>query len=293
MTTIRWTTTALAAMAAALALPAPAHAAGPMLPDGRIGYTDSPLLPWTAGWRKHDPDRPQPPKVTPGINGAAPSDAVVLFDGRDTSAWASNGWTLAEGALVCGKGDLETRAAFGSCQLHLEWMTPDPPGDQPMNRGNSGVFFMGRYEFQIFDSFSQPLYADGIAASVYGETPPLAAAALPPGRWQTFDLVFLAPEFDGGRVARPARLTAFHNGVLVQYDTEIRGPCAHKSIAPYRPHEARLPLKLQSHGSPVRFRNIWIRPFDRGDLEAQDGRGRGAKPGTAPATAAPSGTPKH
>lgn len=252
-------------MAIALSAVSQVPAAGPMLPDGRIGYTDSPALPWAPPWRKHDPDRPQPPKVTPGpgaVAAGAPSDAAVLFDGRDTSAWKSNGWTVVDGALVCGKGDLETVESFGSCQLHLEWRTPDPPGSNLMNRGNSGVFLMSQYEFQIFDSFTQPLYADGIAASVYGETPPLANACLKPGEWQTFDIVFTAPVFADGKLVRPPYLTAFHNGVLVQNHTEIHGPCAHKQIAPMKPHPPKMPLKLQSHGSPVQFRNVWIRAME-------------------------------
>lgn len=231
--------------------------------SGVPGYKDTPILPW-CNFHKHDPDRPLPPVVTPGqpsFDGAkAPSDALVLFDGEDLSLWEPCSWKLVDGAMEATSGDLTTKASFGSCQLHVEWRTPNPPQGDPMNRGNSGVFFMSQYELQIFESSTEKIYADGMAGALYGETPPLVNACRKPGEWQSFDVVFEAPIFQGNQTTRPATITVFHNGLLIQDHTEIRGPCAHRDIAPYKPH-GPLPLKLQAHGSPVQFRNIWIRPL--------------------------------
>ncbi len=239
--------------------------------DGTVvGYKDTPVLPWAEPYRVHDPDRPWPPVVAPGVRsrgaqaGTAPSDALVLFDGGDLSAWRDAGWTVEDGVLVAGKGDLVTVETFGDCQLHLEWQAPDPPRGKMTNRGNSGVFFMGKYEIQIFDSYTEKIYPDGIAGAVYGETPPLVHPARKPGRWQSYDIVFTAPVFADGTVVEPATVTMLFNGVLVHFNTEIRGPCAWRKIAPYKPHPPKLPLKLQAHGNPVRFRNIWIRRLELG-----------------------------
>lgn len=238
--------------------------------DGKsVGYTDTPKLPWTSGpFFKHDPDRPLPPEVTPGTPstadrpGTVPSDAIVLFDGKNTEKWKPNQWKLESGVLTAAGGDLETLDSFGDCQLHLEWSAPNPPQGSQMDRGNSGVFMMSRYEIQISDSFTEKIYADGSAASVYGETPPMVNATRPPGQWQVYDIIFKAPVFKDGKLASPARLTMFHNGLLVHLDTEIHGPVAWRTIAEYQPHPDKQPLKLQYHGNPVRFRNIWIRPLD-------------------------------
>jgi hypothetical protein len=229
-----------------------------------VGYQDTPILPWTK-YHKHDPDRPQPPKVTPGqpTSPAAPSDAVVLFDGDDLDRWQSSQWRMEDGALVVTAGDLVTKQSFGDCQLHLEWQAPDPPRGKKFDRGNSGVFFMQRYEIQICDSYTEAVYPDGSAAAVYGETPPLVNATRPPGQWQSYDIFFTAPRFDGDRLVEPATVTMLHNNVLVHLGTVIHGPVSHRTIKPYEPHPARLPLMLQAHNNPVRFRNIWIRPLDR------------------------------
>ncbi|HXH06518.1 MAG TPA: DUF1080 domain-containing protein [Vicinamibacterales bacterium] len=224
-------------------------------------------------WAIHDPDRPPPPVVTPGTPstderpGRAPSDATVLFDGTDLSGWAgADGgparWKIGDGFMevVAGSGDIVTRQAFGDCQLHVEWAAPVPPRGEGQGRGNSGVYLMGLYEVQVLDSYENRTYADGQAAAIYGQFPPLVNASLPPGRWQTYDIVFRAPRFGpGGRLLRPARITVFHNGVLVQDAVEPTGPTAHKRRPPYAPHPSRLPLRLQDHGNPVRYRNIWIR----------------------------------
>jgi hypothetical protein len=242
--------------------------------DGKaVGYKDTPTLPWTKSYHKHDPDRPLPPRVTPGgpsTNdkvGSAPSDAVVLFDGKGTDAWKPNKWRVEKGELLVTEGDIETVQSFGDCQLHIEWQAPNPPQGEQMNRGNSGVFFMSRYEVQICDSFTETIYPDGSAASIYGETPPLVNATLDPGKWQSYDIVFTAPRFKDGKVEKPGVVTMFHNGLLVHLNTPIHGPVSWRTIAQYEAHPATQPLKLQAHGNPVRFRNIWVRPL--GDTAAE------------------------
>jgi hypothetical protein len=236
--------------------------------DGKaVGYKDTPILPW-ARYHKHDPDRPLPTEVVPGDPstqeqvGTAPSDAIVLFDGTDTSQWQPNEWKIENGELEATKGDIDTKQSFGDCQLHLEWQAPDPPRGPQMNRGNSGVYLMSRYEVQIADSYTEKIYPDGSAAAIYGETPPMVNATLPPGKWQTYDIIFTAPVFDGDKLVKPATVTMFHNGLLVHHNTVIHGPCAWREIVPYELHPPKQPLRLQAHGNPVRFRNIWVRPLD-------------------------------
>lgn len=234
---------------------------------------NAPQIPDTP-WRVHDLRRPQPPLVTPGARACAataspPSDAVVIFDGRDMNGFTADPralWTLSNGELV-GSGTqsnrLATRAAFGDVQIHLEFATPRPPEGIWQYRGNSGIFLMGRYEVQILDSFDNPTYADGQAAALYGQVPPLANASRPPGTWQCFDVAFSAPRFDAnGGLRAPARITLFHNSVLVQNDAVFLGPTEFAKLAPYQAHAAELPFTLQDHGdrgSRVRFRNIWAR----------------------------------
>lgn len=225
-------------------------------------------------WLAHDRDRPLPPVVTPGTSstqdqpGRPPSDAVVLFDGKDLTPWvAMDGgptkWTVKEGALVCvpGSGYVRTLQSFGDCQLHIEWAAPTPVEGSSQGRGNSGVFFgLHRYEIQVLDSYENKTYADGSAASIYGQYPPLVNASRPPGEWQTYDLIWTAPRFDAeGALLSKARLTAFHNGVLVQNDVELTGPDPWIGRPPYRAHPERLPIAMQDHGNPVRYRNIWVR----------------------------------
>lgn len=221
-------------------------------------------------WPIHDRERPAPPVVRPGPGGggAPPADAIVLFDGKDLSRWRSQkgggpaGWKVEGGYMevVKGTGGIETVQGFGDCQLHVEWASPRPAVGQDQDRGNSGVFLMGRYEVQVLDSFESATYPDGQAAAVYGQYPPLVNASRPPGEWQSYDIVFRAPRFAAdGSLQRTARLTVFHNGVLVQDAVELSGPTAHKSRPPYAVHPEKLPISLQDHSHPVRFRNVWVR----------------------------------
>jgi hypothetical protein len=237
--------------------------------------TDMPL--------QHDESRPQPKVIDPGTPptadrpGTPPSDAVVLFDGKDLSKWRSSKdgsparWKVAGGVLEVAPdaGEIRTEQAFGDCQLHVEWAAPPPAGGKGQDRGNSGVFFGGgRYEVQVLDSYGNTTYPDGQAAALYGQYPPLVNASRPPGQWQAYDVVFRGPRFDGaGKLLRPARVTVFHNGVLVQENRELIGPTANKARPPYTAHPEKLPIALQDHHHAVRFRNIWLREL--GDEEAQ------------------------
>jgi Domain of Unknown Function (DUF1080) len=222
--------------------------------------------------------------VPPVVNappGQPPSDAVVLFDGTNLDAWEpvrEDGlrWKIEDGAMVVVPSprpcDQRTNRAFGDVQLHLEWRAPAAAKGKGQDRGNSGVFFMGLYELQILDSFNNPTYVNGQAAAVYKEQAPLVNASRSPGEWQSYDVIFVAPRFGpDGALLKPARITAFHNGVLVQHDVALTGPTPngptfHRSTLPtYEPHPARLPLVLQDHRQAVAFRNIWIRELDLPD----------------------------
>jgi Domain of Unknown Function (DUF1080) len=224
-------------------------------------------------WPIHSTSRPQPRVVDPGVFTASvppPSDAIVLFNGRSLDNWRSADdaqkparWRVRDGYMevVAGTGAISTAQAFGDVQLHVEWMTPTPVSGEGQNRGNSGVFLMGRYEVQVLDSYQNPTYPDGQAGAIYGQHPPLVNASRAPGEWQTYDIVFVGPRFDAaGRLLRPARVTVFHNGVLVHNGVTLTGPSAHRARPPYAAHADALPIVLQDHGQPVRFRNIWARP---------------------------------
>ena len=237
--------------------------------DPNLGFTDTPFLP-NSPWRVHDLSRPQPPVVEPGKTlGLPPSDAVVLFDGKNLSQWerekggaAIEG--LEDGCLnILKAGDLCTKRKFGDCQLHFEWATTPKvdTGNKPSWWGNSGVFFLGKYELQVTQSYDNKHKADGHAAAIYGQTPPLVNAARKPGEWQIFDVVFSAPRFNGDKLLKPAYFTVFWNGVLVQYRTACMGTTRYKTFPVYDCHDMTGPIKLQQHGSAVRFRNIWLRPL--------------------------------
>ena len=230
--------------------------------SGVYGYTDTPKLPWCQ-WLVHDPDRPNPKRVDPGKPGPpapVPADAIVLFDGKDTSQWEALGdWKIEDGCLVSGDSHFATKSSFGDIQLHLEYMGPAHFEGPWYNRGNNGVLLMGLFEIQIFDSFNEKIYPDGACAAIYGQTPPLVNVTRPPGEWQSFDIAFIAPKFDGEKLLSPARVTVFHNGVLVQLNEEIHGETGHRIVPEYKHHISKGPLAFGGHGCPVRFRNIWLR----------------------------------
>jgi len=263
-TTIRFGSILAAAAAASLAA-----VTAPKLPqDPKPGYRDTPQLP--SGWRVHDAERPRPPAVDPGPARdpvPPPADATVLFDGTNLDAWRGRDgaakWTIADGAMQVNRtGDIETKAGFGDCQLHVEWCAPNPAKGESQGRGNSGVFLFGRYEVQVLDSYDNPTYADGQASALYGQNPPLVNACRPPGQWQTYDIFFRAPRFAAdGSVLAKARVTVVHNGIVTQLDEELLGQTSHRALPKYEAHGPTGPIRLQDHGDPVRFRNIWVRPL--------------------------------
>lgn len=224
-------------------------------------------------WPQHSKERPTPKVVAPGayVSQAPPADAIVLFGGASLSKWKQESgsaakWRIVDGAfeVVPNTGTLVTADSFGDAQLHIEWMSPKPAKGTDQDRGNSGVFFAGRYEVQVLDSYGNITYADGQAASLYGQFPPLVNASRPPGEWQTYDIVYHRPRFDGaGKLLKAARFTVIHNGVLVQDNMELVGPTANQSRPPYEKHADRLPISLQDHGHPVRFRNVWVRDLEK------------------------------
>jgi hypothetical protein len=259
-------------------------------PPGRGPFDGSPVgsqLP-DQKWLVHDHSRPQPRKVTPGVpipTPSAPSDAIVLFDGKDLSKWnaVSFGgrrggggsqpgqqppqaqstepqWKIVDGHAEM-RGGIVTKESFGDIQLHVEWMTP--PVEDPMRvgqqRGNSGIVFMGRYEVQVLSSYDNPTYADGGAGAMYGVYPPMVNPCLPEGQWNTFDFVFEAPRFEGDKLVKPAFCTLFFNGVIVHNRAQFLGSTAHEPLAAYMPHPPELPLQLQGHVGPAWYRNIWVR----------------------------------
>lgn len=227
------------------------------------GYDHTPFYPGSK-YRVHDPTRPQPPRVVPpssdgAMGTTAPADAIVLFGGDSLDLFEEHDWTVEAGTAIVGSDSLVTKQEFGSCQLHIEWQTPTLLGDNAGNMGNSGVYFMEKYELQIFDSYSCRIYADGSAGAIYGQTPPLVNVCRRPGEWQSFDVVFNSPVFKDGELVSPPTITVLHNGVLVQNQTPIKGPTVHQKAPPIEPHPNRLPLQIQGHHCPVAFRNIWIR----------------------------------
>ena len=232
----------------------------------------------TGRWLIHDMNRPAPEVITPGTQstqsqaGKAPSDAVVLFDGTDLSEWTDTKgnptkWVVREGYMepVKGSGYIQSKREFGSCQLHVEFATPSKVTGSSQGRGNSGVFLMANYEVQILDSYENVTYADGQCAALYGRAVPLVNACRGPGQWQSYDIIFHRPIFKGKEVVTKARFTILHNGVLVHDDVELQGGTGWKGkhmISDYVPHEDKLPIRLQDHGNPVRFRNIWVRALE-------------------------------
>ena len=240
--------------------------------SNNIGYDDTPVIPGQK-FKVHDGSRPQPRVVDPGTAstgetpGRPPADAVVLFDGQDASGWTGLkgpfGWKVGGGFMEVtpGSGDIRSLAEFGDCQLHVEWAAPTVVKGDSQGRGNSGVFLMGVYEIQVLDCCDNPTYSDGTTAGIYGQYPPLVNACRKPGEWQTYDIIWEAPRFDGDQLMRPAFVTVIHNGVVVHNHTELQGPTQHRQLAHYVKHPEVGPLSLQDHGDLVRYRNIWYRPL--------------------------------
>lgn len=232
--------------------------------------TLSPISPLQS-WPVHSMDRPRPPVVAPGpaprFPAQPPSDAIILFNGRNLLEWEREDGTAARWVVrgeafevAPGTGSIRTRRAFGDIQMHIEWATPIPPRGTGQGRGNSGVFLMGYYEVQILDSYGNDTYADGQAAALYGQHPPMANASRAPGEWQSYDIFFSRPRFSpSGELLDSARITVIHNGVLVHNAVAFQGRTAHQRRAAYEPHPDRMPVLLQDHGDRVRFRNVWVR----------------------------------
>jgi hypothetical protein len=217
-------------------------------------------------WQVHDMRRPEPRVIDPGPIDGMPSDAIILFDGSNLNEWESvkGGdacWKVAKGYMevVAKRGSIQTKRSFGDCQLHVEWATAGKVSCEGQHRSNSGVFLMGLYELQVLDSFESSTYPDGQAGAIYGQKPPLVNVCRGPGEWQSYDVVFHRPIFKGSKIVKPATMTAFQNGVLVQDNYQLKGKTKHKKEAFYEVHADKLPLQLQDHKDAVRYRNIWIR----------------------------------
>ncbi len=215
---------------------------------------------------------PKVKPVSPGSeNHLPPADAIVLFGGNDLNAWVSERdgsfpkWNVEDGILTVAPrtGGIKTKEAFGDVQVHIEWRAPSEVVGNGQGRGNSGFFFMGKYELQILDSYDNETYSNGQAASIYKQHPPLVNAMRAPGEWNTYDAVFTAPRFnEDGMLISPARITVFHNGILVQNNVELKGPTEYIGIPNYVAHPEKLPFHIQDHSNPVSFRNIWVRKLD-------------------------------
>ncbi|NLF38102.1 DUF1080 domain-containing protein [bacterium] len=242
------------------------------MPEEKPGYDDTPIIPGQT-WKVHDKNRPQPRVVTPGTAstqdkaGAPPSDAIVLFDGKDLSKWTGKDgkaeWKVENGYMevVPKAGSIRTKEQFGDGQLHVEFAAPSVVKGDSQGRGNSGVFLMGIYEVQVLDCYQNPTYPDGTTAAIYGQWPPLVNACRKPGEWQTYDIIWVGPRFEGEKLIRPAHLTVIQNGIVVHHDKMLIGPTTHRAVQPYKAHPPVGPLELQDHGDLVRFRNIWYRPL--------------------------------
>lgn len=238
--------------------------------DDVRGYNDTPQLP-DQPWKVHDMRRPRARKVIPGayVEEAPPSDAIILFDGKDLSHWVQmhNGrpqepkWKVENGymEIVPHTGRMVTKEKFGDCQLHAEWMIPDGVTGQGQGRGNSGIELMMRYEIQVLESHDNLTYADGAAGAMYGAWPPLVNPARPQGEWNVYDILFEAPRFEGDKLVKPAYFTVIFNGVVVHNHQAQLGTTIWRQVAKYTAHSPEEPLSLQDHNQPVRYRNIWIR----------------------------------
>ena len=252
------------------------------------GFTDTPIIPGTP-WHLHDPNRPQPPAVAPGSTFSqgcpAPADAEILFDGSDLSKWQDGRgqeatWKVHDGYLETAPrgGSIRTRDRWADFQLHVEWATPVPARGSGQGRGNSGILINGMYEVQVLDSYRARTYPDGQAGAIYGQAPPLVNASLPPGQWQTYDLIFESPRWDeAGLLTKKAAITVLHNGVVIHHRYEFSGATdgvsrevPWKSLAKYTRHDPEVFIALQDHNNPVRYRNIWIRALGADDQPSND-----------------------
>lgn len=241
------------------------------------GYKDTPIIPGTK-WHVHDPDRPKPPIVTPGktfsLMAPAPSDAVVLFDGKDFSKWQGRDgevkWKIEDNYMETTRsGVIRTKDEFGDFQMHLEFATPAKVEGNGQGRGNNGVNIFGRYEIQILDSYENQTYSDGQASAIYGQTPPLVNASKPPGEWQSYDIIFESPRWEDTKLVKKGAVSVLHNGLVVHHRRELLGRTGHRIMPSYdKPHPPKGFIELYEHGNPVRFRNIWIRPLREYDQAA-------------------------
>lgn len=243
------------------------------------GYTDTPMQP-DGKWHVHDPGRPIPAVVTPGKNfsqkAPAPSDAIVLFDGKDFSKWKSVGggaiqWKIQDDYMESApkSGNIRTIEEFGDFQLHVEFAEPAKIEGKGQGRGNNGLFIYGRYEIQILDSYNNPTYADGQASAIYGQKPPLVNASKPPGEWQTYDVIWETPRWEGTNLVKKAYVTVLHNGVVVHHRQELYGTTPYRAVGNYnKPHPPHGQIEFFEHNNPIRFRNIWIRPLGEYDKPA-------------------------
>lgn len=210
-------------------------------------------------------DDPEPPVVDPGKPGGAPSDAIVLFAGKDMAAWRGERspeprWKLGDGFVeTTSGGGIFTKEEFGDCQLHVEWAAPTPPKGEGQGRGNSGVYLQGRYEIQVLDCYQNKTYPNGQTGAFYGHNPPQVNVCRPPGEWQTYDIIFHAPKKQADGKVLPGSITVLHNGVLIQDHIPVTGEST--TAAPLSGVTEKAPLFLQDHGNPVRYRNIWVRPL--------------------------------
>ena len=241
--------------------------AGIVFADGFGVKSGNPKLP-DSPYEVHDGTRPQPRVVenAGAVVVKPPADAKILFNGTNLDAWTSGGgaaaWQMVDGAMVAAKTDISTKESFGAIQLHAEWRLPAGRKVHDQGGGNSGIFLMGLYEVQILQSNNNKTYPDGQAASLYGQYPPLVNATTKQGDWQSYDIIFTPPVYEGETVKEPARVTILHNCVVVQISKAYLGPTQHKTLASYpKTHPAAAPIRLQFHGDPIEYRNFWVRPL--------------------------------
>ncbi len=230
---------------------------------------DTPQLPGVE-WVVHDGTRPQPKKVeTSGVVSVAPpADAKVLIGADGSDAWTNESWKLVDGVMTVGKRPNRTKDSFGDIQMHVEWRVPADREVNGQSGGNSGIFFMGKYEVQVLACYENKTYPDGQAGAMYGQFPPLVNASAKKGEWNSYDIVFKAPRYEGEKAVEPAKLTVFHNGVLLHNAKEYYGPTQHKKLASYPDkHPESAPITLQDHNDPIQYRNMWVRELSDYDQQ--------------------------